>query len=124
MKSNVHTVILCGGSGTRLWPLSRSKKPKQFLSLNGKNSTSLLQDTITRAKKISSKKNRWIVTNGAFLNLTKKQAKPEIEHFLTESSSQNTAAAIAYSAYKIIKSDPKSVMVILSSDHHIAPVFS
>ena len=122
MKPLVHSVILCGGSGTRLWPLSSLKKPKQFLSLNKKSSSSLLQETISRTKKISNKKNRWIVTHENFLALAKKQASNNIEHYLTEPSSQNTAAAIAYSAYKILNKDENAVMVILSSDHHIEPL--
>ena len=122
MKSHIHSIILCGGSGTRLWPLSSLKKPKQFLSLNKKNSSSLLQEAISRTKKISNKKNRWIVTHENSITLSKNQANNDIENYLTEPCSQNTAAAIAYSAYKILNKDPSAVMVILSSDHHIEPL--
>ena len=61
---NIYSIILCGGSGTRLWPLSRKLKPKQFLALGGNDET-LLQTSIERVKNISPQKKRWIVTAAA-----------------------------------------------------------
>ena len=52
MPKNIYPVILCGGSGTRLWPLSRKSFPKQFLSLNSESNYSLLQQTQIRIKNL------------------------------------------------------------------------
>ena len=60
-NNDIYSIILCGGSGTRLWPLSRKSFPKQFLSLGEKQKT-LLQLTIDRVKNLSPLQNRWLVT--------------------------------------------------------------
>ena len=54
MSNNIFPVILCGGNGTRLWPLSRKSLPKQFLSLNSQSKYSLLHQTQIRIKKLKN----------------------------------------------------------------------
>ncbi len=120
---NVHSILLCGGSGTRLWPLSRKAFPKQFLSLDGTNQT-LLQYSAKRIHKISPPENRWIVTAKGQETLCHEQLGESIKHTLIEPLARNTAPAIAYAAWELYQKDPESIMVIVSSDHSIQNVRS
>src|SRR5512143_3515012 len=91
-------VILCGGSGTRLWPLSRKSFPKQFLKLY--SDRSLLQETFLRMRKIMPATNIFLVTNkDSYFNAYNqiREVYPEIEkkQIITEPASLNTAPAIA-----------------------------
>jgi mannose-1-phosphate guanylyltransferase len=122
-NENVHSIILCGGSGTRLWPLSRKAYPKQFLSL-GSSQRSLLQLSVDRIKNISKPENRWLITTPNQENLCRNQLGKSINHYLIEPQGRNTAPAIAYSAWELYKQDPNSIMVILSADHSIQNVRS
>jgi mannose-1-phosphate guanylyltransferase/mannose-6-phosphate isomerase len=115
---NIYSIILCGGSGTRLWPLSRKNYPKQFLKLGGQDK-SLLQLSVERIKNISPLSKRWIVTVKGQEKLCKEQVKDQISNIIVEPKSKNTAAAIAHAAWKLMKTDPDSIMVIFPSDHSI-----
>ena len=121
----MYSVILCGGSGTRLWPLSRKNYPKQFLSLY--SSKSLLQETFLRMKEIMPSKNIIIVSNDKnFFNVYNqvKEICPRFnkEQILVEPESLNTAPAIAY-AMKYLKNELKvkadAPTIFLPADHHI-----
>lgn len=98
-ERQVHAVILAGGSGSRLWPLSRQHLPKQFLSLDG--DASLLQTTINRLSPLIKAKNVLIVTQEAL-------AKGEAYHALLpyqtlfEPVARNTAPAIALAAARLM----------------------
>ena len=113
---NVHAIILAGGSGSRLWPLSRQNLPKQFLSLNG--ATSLLQTTIDRLVPTIEAKNVLIVTQES-------HAKGEAYHALLpyqslyEPMGRNTAPAIALAAAFLTKEGADPIMVVLPADHII-----
>ncbi len=122
-NQNIYSVILCGGSGTRLWPLSRKAKPKQFLALGGE-SDSLLQATINRVKNISPTSRRWIVTASGQESLAREQCGANISRIIVEPEARNTAPAIALAAWELLKTDPDSVMVVLTSDHSIQNVRS
>ena len=63
LSNTILPVILCGGSGTRLWPLSRKSFPKQFLSLNYKNNYSLIQNTLIRIKNLDNQSNPILICN-------------------------------------------------------------
>ncbi len=124
----MYSVILCGGSGTRLWPLSRKNFPKQFLKLY--SDKSLLQETFLRMKKVSDPKNIYLITNyeGYFNVLNQiKEIYPKIkkEQVLIEPASLNTAPAIAL-AMKYLVSQEKirrdAPVIIVPSDHSIASV--
>lgn len=119
MSKNDYVVIMAGGAGTRFWPLSTSKKPKQFLDILGTGYT-LIQDTYNRALNICDKNNIFVVTNKDYYNLTKQQLPnlPE-KNILLEPYRKNTAPCIAYAAYKIREINPNAVMVVLPSDHII-----
>ncbi len=113
----LHAVILAGGKGTRFWPLSRSRKGKQFLSIIGKES--LLEQTIDRIKPLVKPQNIWIVG-------VKDQAKHFARikkqygcHVLYEPVGRNTAASIGWVACEILNTDPDAVMVVLPSDHSV-----
>ncbi len=113
-------VILAGGSGTRLWPLSRKNFPKQFLSLQGEST--LLQQTMLRARSLG-KSQSFVVSNEAhyFLCQEQLQAFSEDITYLLEPCARNTAPAIASIAHHIAQTaGPDAVMVILPSDHWIA----
>lgn len=121
----MYSVILCGGSGTRLWPLSRKNFPKQFLPLY--SDKSLLQETFLRMRKIMPAENIILVTNKEnFFNVFN-QIKDVYKNFskeriLTEPASLNTAPAIAYAVKYLLeemKIDGKLPIIILPSDHYI-----
>lgn len=114
--SSVHAVILAGGSGSRLWPLSRQHLPKQFLTLDG--DTSLLQTTIDRLSPQIEAGNVLIVTQET-------HAKGEAYHALMpyqslfEPVGRNTAPAIALAAASLMQDGSDPVMVVLPADHII-----
>ena len=120
-KKDIYAVILAGGKGTRLWPLSRKSQPKQFLAILDNHS--LLQETVKRVKGLTTSRNILIVTNEKQAPLVRKQL-PRIKNsqILIEPSQQNTAAAIALAAHEVIRKNSKAIMVILPSDHLIRKV--
>ena len=122
MKSkaaNYVPVILAGGSGTRLWPLSRTEYPKQFLALAGEQS--LLQATVTRFTDhstsspvvVCSEQHRFL-TAEQLLSIGVSDAS-----ILLEPVARNTAPAIGLAAWQVHNSDPDGVMVVLPADHVI-----
>jgi mannose-1-phosphate guanylyltransferase/mannose-6-phosphate isomerase len=114
--NKVHAVILAGGSGSRLWPLSRQNLPKQFLALDGEGT--LLQTTIDRLLPTIQAENVLIVTQEA-------HAKGEAYHALLpyrslfEPVGRNTAPAIALAAAYLLTEESDPVMVVLPADHII-----
>jgi mannose-1-phosphate guanylyltransferase len=111
-------LILAGGKGTRLYPLSRSDNPKQFLKLI--NNKSFLRNTVDRIKPIVSKDNIYVVTNEDYMNKVKSEL-PEIEekNIFAEPSNKETATCIGLSAVKLLKRDKDAVMMVFPSDHYI-----
>lgn len=112
-------VILSGGSGHRLWPLSRSKSPKQFLNLF--NNKTLLEQTINRAKKICPSKNIFVVSNFDYQEKTLKLIGNKIPstNFIFEPIKKNTAMAIIFAINHIKKIDPEATITTMPSDHYI-----
>ena len=110
---------MAGGVGSRFWPLSRRKQPKQFLDILGHGDT-LFQATYKRLSKVCLPENIYIVTNENYRDEVVKQI-PEIEpeQILGEPHPRNTAPCIAYAAFKIFHKDHKAVMAIMPSDHII-----
>ncbi len=113
-RKNIFAVILAGGSGSRLWPLSRQHLPKQFLALDG--DASLLQTTINRIAPVIDAKNVLIVTQES-------HAKGEAYHallayrILFEPVARNTAPAIALAAAYLMADGQDPLMVVLPADH-------
>jgi len=116
-----HLVIMAGGSGTRFWPKSSRKNPKQFLDLCGKRS--MIQLTYDRLKKLTPPKNAWVVTHKDFAKQVQKHLPPISQsNILQEPEARNTMAAVCLSAYKIQAKDPNAILVCLPADHFIGDV--
>ena len=116
-------VILAGGRGTRLWPLSRSCYPKQFLKLDDDSDFSLLQNTYLRLRELNNIKQPIIICNEEHRFIVAEQMR-EIDikpkSIILEPVSRNTAPAIALAALKELKEGkPNSILLILSADHII-----
>ena len=121
-RPQVIPIILCGGKGSRLWPLSRQSYPKQFLSLYGEDKKSLLQKTQYRISGISNMSSPIIICNEEHRFLVAEQmraigVKPKA--IILEPEGKNTAPAIAIGALSVIEEDEDSILLILSADHKI-----
>ncbi len=114
---NIYVVIMAGGIGSRFWPYSRAEKPKQFLDVLG-TGRSLIQMTYDRFTNLCPSENIYVITNKRYQNLVKEQLPDLTGHqILLEPIGRNTAAAVAYPAFKIKQRDPKGVMIVAPSDH-------
>ena len=117
-KKNRFAVILAGGGGTRLWPLSRKKKPKQFLKLF--DNKTLLRHTLERVGRAFSQDQMYVVTSGDLENEVKKETGSITDqNILIEPQPKNTAAAIGLAAVHLFKIDPKAVFSTFAADHYI-----
>ncbi len=116
---NKFAVIIAGGIGSRFWPISNEKLPKQFLDILG-TGESLLQQTFRRLSKICPRDNILIVTNQDYKNLCEEQiSQIKEKNILSEPSRRNTAPCIAYAAFKIRSRNPKASMIVAPCDHFI-----
>ena len=98
--SNFYPVILAGGRGTRFWPLSRKKRAKQLLALDGKQT--MIQQTVARLLPLASPKQFWIITNQDLLPAILKQlGKMPRAHKLAEPGGRKTAPAIGLPAFLV-----------------------
>lgn len=114
--TTIHPVILCGGSGTRLWPRSRKAMPKPFLPLVGKRT--LFQATLDRCADPAQFAAPTVVTGAAHLDHVLAQGAGHAGlQVIVEPMAQNTAAAIALAACRLPED---AVMLVCPSDHHIA----
>ncbi|MEW6083069.1 MAG: sugar phosphate nucleotidyltransferase [Chloroflexota bacterium] len=118
MTQHTYAVIMAGGGGTRLWPLSRKETPKQLLPLLGKET--LFQSTVARLETIFPPERIWIVTVAEQARVMQEQA-PAIpkENYLIEPAPRGTASVVALAAAVLQKRDPQAVMTIQTADHHI-----
>jgi mannose-1-phosphate guanylyltransferase len=110
---------MAGGVGSRFWPISRTRKPKQFLDILG-TGKSLLRQTYERFINICPVENIYIVTNESYVDLVAEQL-PELNRsqILGEPSRKNTAPCIAYANLKIRERNPDANIVVAPSDHLI-----
>ena len=121
-SSCIIPVILCGGSGTRLWPLSRESYPKQFLSIKKEDNLSLLQKTIKRILPLENLKKPILVCNEEHRFIVAEQMREiNIDDFiiLLEPFGKNTAPAITIAAHKSLEFEEDPTLLVLSSDHEI-----
>ena len=111
-------MILCGGGGERLWPLSRKNKPKQFITFL--DDRSLLEQTIDRISSLTnSVENVGVVTNQSQVDFVKKLVSEKVGLILEEPASRNTAPAILYSCFELEKIDKDAVAVFLPADSFV-----
>ena len=114
-----HAVILAGGRGTRFWPRSRTRTPKQLLNIIG--SRTMLQQTVDRLLPDFPPKRIWVVTNQEQAAAVGRQV-PRLasSHILTEPVGRNTAAAIGLAAVHLAHAGKDALMAVLPADHYIA----
>lgn len=121
METNKHRycVIMCGGIGSRFWPYSRARLPKQFIDFLGTGRT-LLQMSYDRISAIVPKSNILIITNGRYSDEVRRQL-PELgaDQILAEPARRNTAPCIAWAVWHIAARDPEASIIVTPSDHVI-----
>jgi mannose-1-phosphate guanylyltransferase len=120
VKTNPHfyPIILAGGRGTRFWPLSRKRRAKQLLALDGKQT--MLQQTVARLLPMAASKRQWIITNDDLRSSILRQLpKLDAHQILAEPVGRNTAPAIGLAAFLLLLQDPAAVLGLFPSDHVI-----
>jgi mannose-1-phosphate guanylyltransferase len=118
-NSHFYPVILAGGRGTRFWPLSRKKRAKQLLALDGKQT--MIQQTVARLLPLAPAKKFWIISNEDLRTTIAKQLpKLQKAQVLAEPVGRNTAPAIGLAAFLLLRENPEAVIGMFPSDHVIA----
>jgi mannose-1-phosphate guanylyltransferase len=117
-KSEFYPVILAGGRGTRFWPLSRKRRAKQLLALDGKET--MIQQTVRRLLPLAAATRFWIITNEDLRPAIARQLpRFEGKHILAEPAARNTAPAIGLAAFLLMRNHPEAVIGLFPSDHVI-----
>lgn len=116
---NTYAVIMAGGGGTRFWPSSRQKTPKQLLNLTGNDY--MINETIQRILPVIPADHIFIVTNQTQVESMRKITAGYIQphHILSEPAARNTAACIGYAAFEITKKYGEGIMCVFPADHYI-----
>lgn len=116
---NFYPVILAGGRGTRFWPLSRKKRAKQLLALDGKQT--MIQQTVARLLPVTSAQQIWVITNHDLREgIVRQLPKLNKKQILAEPVGRNTAPAIGLAAFILLRQDPNAVLGLFPSDHVIS----
>jgi mannose-1-phosphate guanylyltransferase/mannose-6-phosphate isomerase len=115
----IYPVIMCGGSGTRLWPASRPNRPKQFIPLIGDHST--FQRTVLRLGEIQGARRPLVISGAVHLDWVRRNldALGLDADVLLEPEPRDSAAAVAVAAAWVAARDPDAVVAIVAADHHI-----
>jgi len=117
-NSNFYPVILAGWRGTRFWPLSRKRRAKQLLALNGKQT--MIQQTVARLLPLAPVKRFWIITNeDSRQEIARQIPRLSRNQIIAEPVGRNTAPAIGLAAFILLRSDPGAVIGMFPSDHVI-----
>lgn len=118
MDGDVHVVIMAGGVGTRLWPVSRRSRPKQFQPLLSEHT--MLVDTYQRVRPLAPPDRVWVVTNAEFADVVRSQL-PDVPraNILGEPVGRNSAPAAAFAVARIASREPDAVVVVTPSDSYI-----
>lgn len=111
----LHAVLMAGGSGTRFWPASRRRQPKQLLAFSG--STTMIQATANRLGDAVTPQRRWVITNRALVDQITAQL-PDVR-VVGEPCRRDTAPCIGLAAALILAEDPQATMLVMPSDHVI-----
>jgi mannose-1-phosphate guanylyltransferase len=116
---NFYPVILAGGRGTRFWPLSRKRRAKQLLALDGKQT--MIQQTVSRLLPLAPAGRFWIITNEDLRQEIQRQLpRLDRQQIIAEPIGRNTAPAIGLAAFLLLRLDPTAVIGMFPSDHAIA----
>ena len=117
-NNHIFALIVCGGTGTRLWPKSQPNAPKQFLNIFGRDN--LFQKTLKRTEQFIPLERIFFVTGRRYAsNILKSNTKIPPQNIICEPDKKHTAAAIALGAAKISHLDPEATIINLWSDHLI-----
>jgi len=117
-KVNFYPVVLAGGRGTRFWPLSRKRRAKQLLALDGKQT--MIQQTVARLLPLAPASRCWIITNeDSQREITRQLPRLKRQQIIAEPVGRNTAPAIGLAAFILMRSDPDAVIGMFPSDHVI-----
>ena len=117
----MNVVILAGGVGTRLWPLSRRKRPKQFTPLLSEQV--LLRDTYDRLRSAFGPEQIYVSISPAFVDMLRKTL-PELQetHMFVEPEKRDTGAAMGYVAARLEEISPEESVTFVPSDHYVRDV--
>ena len=117
-RNMLYAVIMAGGSGTRLWPLSRKSQPKQALKLIGERT--MFQHAVDRLAPLFPPERIFVVTNAAMAEVLRPQT-PDVpaENFILEPAGRDSAPAAGLAAVHLLQRDPDAIMVMLTADHYI-----
>lgn len=118
IMDNRYVIIMAGGIGSRFWPLSRNKMPKQFLDIIGTGET-LIQQTFRRFKSVCPENNIYVVTSQDHKELVVKQLGIDPSNVLAEPFRRNTAPCLAYGTFRILNENPDAVIAVTPADHLI-----
>ncbi|MFB3815377.1 MAG: mannose-1-phosphate guanylyltransferase [Terriglobales bacterium] len=118
MKPRFYPVILAGGRGTRFWPLSRKRRAKQLLALDGKQT--MIQQTMARLRPLAPAARFWVITNDDLRDgIVRQLPRLPAAQIVAEPVGRNTAPAIGLAAFILVRQDPKAVLGLFPSDHVI-----
>lgn len=118
-KINFYPIVLAGGRGTRFWPLSRRRRAKQMLALDG--DSTMIQQTVARLLPLTPAERFWIITNGDLRDgIARQLPKISKKQIIAEPAARNTAPAIGLAAFILERLDPAAVLGLFPSDHVIA----
>ena len=121
MAKNAHfyPVILAGGRGTRFWPLSRKRRAKQLLALDGKQT--MIQQTVSRLLPLAAPARFWIITNeDSQREILRQLPRLKRQQVIPEPTGRNTAPAIGLAAFLLLRHDPEAIIGMFPSDHVIS----
>jgi len=117
-NAHFYPVILAGGRGTRFWPLSRKRRAKQLLALDGKQT--MIQQTVARLLPLAPAKRLWIITNeDSRREIARQLPRLSKQQIIAEPLGRNTAPAIGLAAFILLRQDPDAVIGMFPSDHVI-----
>jgi mannose-1-phosphate guanylyltransferase len=112
-------VLLAGGRGTRFWPRSRTRTPKQLLNITG--GATMLRETVSRLEPVFALRDFWVVTNVEQAAAVRRQLRGvPAAHILAEPVGRNTTAAIALAAIQLQHQHGDALMTVLPSDSYVA----